>query len=128
VHVLTILLHLACTGTRSAPVPATADGLCVLGSPGDWTRCDGKRVQASGTVPEMVNNHPLLTGPEPSSRQTYMDVDGVGQIIVVTESMAECGVAMTVTGQLRRIDLGGEPGTRGSYAGWAIEGADITCP
>lgn len=109
--------------------PADAD-LCELGD--DWMACDGKMVKVSGTRPRMVSQHPSMAGPigpgpdAPETHESYLDVDDL-QIIIVSAEKNTCGEKMTVAGRLERIDLGGEPGTKNSYAGWQITDAEVTC-
>jgi hypothetical protein len=123
------------TGEAVAPVesepptsPETAavdPSLCVPASYQEWSTCEGKRVQVDGRNPEMVNQHPMVNGPE--TEQGYLDVDGGGQVVIVSSEAVSCQGAMRVVGTLRDIGLGGAPGTKESYEGWAIEDATVTC-
>lgn len=99
--------------------------LCVPASYEQWATCEGKRVQVDGRNPEMVNQHPMMNGPD--TEQGYLDVEGGGQIVIVSSEPVSCKGAMRVVGTLRGIDLGGAPGTKESYQGWMIEGATVTC-
>ena len=109
--------------TESASV-ASEEGLCALGPLGEWAACDGQRVQLRGTMSEHVSQHPMLSGPD--EEQGYVDAEGT-QLIVLTKTPIACDGAVSVVGTLRGIDLGGEPGTKNSYGGWAIESATVTC-
>jgi hypothetical protein len=110
----------------SSPESAAVDSsLCVPASYEQWATCEGKRVQVDGRHPEMVHQHPMSNGPD--TEQGYLDVDGGGQIVIVSKQAVTCEGAMRVVGTLRGVDLGGEPGTKGSYEGWVIEDATVTC-
>jgi hypothetical protein len=109
-----------------SPESAAVDpSLCVPASYEQWTTCEGKRVQVDGRNPEMVGQHPMMNGPD--TEQGYLDVEGGGQIVIVSSEPVTCKGAMRVVGTLRGNDLGGEPGTKESYQGWVIEGATVTC-
>jgi hypothetical protein len=107
-----------------APVEVVDPNLCVLVA-GEWEKCDGKLVQVDGTNADMVQQHPMVNGPD--TEQGYLDVEGVGQIIIVSKKMVDCEGAMRVVGTLRGVGLGGDPGTKASYEGWSIEHAQFTC-
>lgn len=117
--------------TESAAAPIE-EGLCALGSVAEWGACEGQRVQLRGRAAEHVQQHPILAVPEDvspdgrNSQQGYIDAEGV-QLIVLTKAPFDCRGAVSVVGTLRGIDLGGEPGTKGSYSGWALEDAAVTC-
>jgi hypothetical protein len=98
--------------------------LCVLVA-GEWEKCEGKLVQVDGSNADMVQQHPMVNGPD--TEQGYMDVEGAGQIILVTKRAVDCSGAMRVVGTLRGVDGGGAPGTKDSYQGWMIEHAQVTC-
>lgn len=105
-----------------------AEGLCPLGD-GEWKACDGKRVRLEGRAPMMVMQHPVVAmGPpgEPQ-HQDYLELANGAQIIVVSKKRVDCSGAMVVTGTLRSIDLGGEPGTKNSYRGWQVADAEVEC-
>ncbi|NJK31405.1 MAG: hypothetical protein HC927_02720, partial [Deltaproteobacteria bacterium] len=109
-----------------------AADLCTLGAYAEWSKCEGQRVRIEGRAAEHVMQHPMLEQPEglsPDGRNThqgYMDTDDA-QIIVLTSAPFDCAAGMRVVGTLRGIELGGEPGTKGSYGGWAVEDAEVTC-
>jgi hypothetical protein len=104
---------------------AVDPSLCVPASYEQWPTCEGKRVQVDGRNPEMVYQHPMMNGPD--TEQGYLEVEGAGQIVLVTREPVTCKADMRVIGTLRAIDLGGEPGTKESYKGWVIEDAEVTC-
>jgi hypothetical protein len=104
---------------------AVDPSLCVPASYDQWPTCEGKRVQVDGRNPEMVSQHPMMNGPE--TEQGYLDVEGGGQIVLITREVVTCKGAMRVVGTLRGTDMGGEPGTKDSYQGWMIEDAEVTC-
>ena len=113
------------------PEPAPeAGGRCEPGD--DWAKCEGQEVELRGQKPRMVMQHPMINQPEglsPDARNTqqgYVDV-GDTQVIVLTSAAFDCAGAMVVVGTLERVDLGGEPGTKGSYAGWSVSDATVTC-
>lgn len=108
--------------TESAAVDSS---LCMPASYEQWSTCEGQRVQVDGRNPEMVHQHPMMNGPE--TEQGYLDVEGGRQVVIVSSEPVSCKGAMRVVGTLRGIDLGGEPGTKESYAGWVIEDATVTC-
>jgi hypothetical protein len=114
---------------ESASAPNDA---CALGPVDEWSACDGKRVQLQGRAAEHVAQHPVLAVPEDvtpdgsNSQQGYVDAQGV-QLIVLTKTPFECRGPLRVIGTLRSVDMGGEPGTKSSYSGWAIEDAEVTC-
>lgn len=106
-----------------------AEELCAKGSDG-WGACDGKRVRMEGRAPQMVMQHPMIGGGPPgveTVHQSYLEIEGGSQIIVLTKAPNACDGAMVVTGTLRSIDLGGEPGTKDSYKGWQVADATIEC-
>jgi hypothetical protein len=108
------------------PEPAAADpDLCVPASYEEWATCEGKRVQVDGRAPKMIAQHPMIGGPE--YEQSYLEIEGGGQIIVLTKQPVTCQGEMRVVGTLRGVGLGGEPGTKGSYENWTIEAAEVTC-
>lgn len=109
----------------SSESAAVDPSLCVPASYEQWATCEGKRVQVDGRNPEMVNQHPMVNGPD--TEQGYLDVEGGGQIVIVSREAVSCEGAMRVVGTLRGIGLGGAPGTKDSYEGWAIEDATVTC-
>ncbi|MCA9491168.1 MAG: hypothetical protein KC621_14660 [Myxococcales bacterium] len=101
-----------------------AGGACVPEDPATWEACDGTRQTVSGTVSQAVANHPVSAGP--GEVQLYLDV-GNTQIVVITTSDPGCEGAMSATGDLRVVDLGGAPGTMNSYRGLVIGGAEVSC-
>jgi hypothetical protein len=116
------LLITACSGGASpvSSTPADDSARCDVEARG-WMACDGQRIQVHGKSADFVYAHPIV-----GEGQTYMEV-GEMQIIVIPGAAAACEGAMTVEGLLERIDMGGAPGTRDSYAGWAIHASAITC-
>jgi hypothetical protein len=122
--------HDPSTPVTASSEPVGTEGRCVLAD--DWSACEGQRVELRGQAPQMVMQHPLLSQPEglsPDSRnsyQGYVDVDGA-QVIVLTKAAFACPGSMRVLGTLARVELGGEPGTKSSYAGWSISDALVTC-
>lgn len=110
--------------TESASVASEEEGLCALGPVAEWAACDGQRVRLRGEMSEHVAQHPMMSGPD--EEQGYVDAEGT-QLIVLTKTPIACAEAVSVVGTLRGIDLGGEPGTKSSYAGWAIHEATVTC-
>jgi hypothetical protein len=112
--------------------PAAEDeAFCNLGAPDTWSSCEGQRVKLEGKEPEpgMMGQHPMLNFPDEKGErfQSYLDVQGV-QVIVISREEVACQGERTVIGVLRGVDLGGEPGTKESYAGWSVEEAEVTCP
>jgi hypothetical protein len=67
----------------------------------------------------------MMNGPD--TEQGDLDVEGGGQIVLITREVVTCKGAMRVVGTLRATDLGGAPGTKESYQGWVIEDAEVTC-
>lgn len=113
-----------------AKTDAKGEALCSPGAPGDgWQACDGKRVRLEGRAPQMIMQHPMMDfGPPGQERhQSYLDVEGGAQVIVISEAKNTCEGAMIVTGTLRSIDLGGQPGTKESYRGWQVSDAVVEC-
>jgi hypothetical protein len=108
--------------TESAAVDPS---LCVPPSYEQWSTCEGKRVQVDGRNPEMIHQHPMSNGPY--TEQGYLDVEGGGQIVIVSREAVSCERAMRVVGTLRGIRGSGAPGTKESYRGWVIEDATVTC-
>jgi hypothetical protein len=106
------------------PAEPVDPNMCVLVE-GEWAACEGKMVQIDGTNADMVQQHPMVNGPD--TEQGYLDVEGGGQIIIVSQKSVDCSGAMRVVGTLRGVDGGGEPGTKQSYQGWMIEHARFTC-
>lgn len=110
----------------ASPESAAVDpSLCVPASYDQWSTCEGKRVQVDGRNPEMVHQHPMMSGPD--DEQGYLDVDGGGQIVIVSKEPVRCKGAMRVVGTLRGIQGNGAPGTKESYQGWWIGDATVTC-
>lgn len=107
------------------PAAASDESMCMVNpSPSVWTECEGQRVRLQGSAAEQVMQHPVLVPPD--QHQGYMDVEDV-QLIVLTKAAFDCSAAMSVVGTLRSVDMGGEPGSKDSYKGWAIEDATVTC-
>jgi hypothetical protein len=104
---------------------AVDPSLCVPASYDQWPTCEGKRVQVDGRNPEMIHQHPMSNGPY--TEQGYLDVEGGGQIVIVSREAVSCKRAMRVVGTLRGIRGSGAPGTKESYRGWVIEDATVTC-
>jgi hypothetical protein len=96
-----------------------------------WSSCEGKTVRVEGKKAAVVLQHPSVAPPSldgsPSPVQAYLDVDGVGQVVVLGADPSTCSSSALVTGKLRAVRLGGEPGTKSSYQGWVIEGASLSC-
>jgi hypothetical protein len=116
---------------------AAADAGCDPTQSATWRACDGQRVTLEGEVAKMVHQHPILAVPaeltpdRADSEQGYVDVDGV-QLIVLTAAPITCEGAVTVEGVLAAVSLGGDDGddggaTKGSYGGWKVSGATVTC-
>jgi hypothetical protein len=118
------------TPTHERDQPGTGEPRCTPTD--DWSACEGREVELRGQAPQMVMQHPVLSQPEglsPDNRnsyQGYLEVDQA-QVIVLTNAAFACPGAMRVVGTLARVDLGGEPGTKGSYAGWSVSDAVVTC-
>lgn len=93
--------------------------------------CADKFVRVQGKKPAMIHQHPVLTGMSapgaPRPQQDYLELPNGTQIIVLSNNPPSCSGPMRVTGTLRRIDMGGEPGTKESYKGWSIEQAEVVC-
>lgn len=114
---------------KAAEAKGAADEFCARGSDG-WGSCDGKRVRLEGRAPEMVMQHPMMNGDPLAAKkihQSYLEIERGAQVIVLSEAPNACAGAMVVTGTLRSIDLGGEPGTKDSYKGWQVADATIEC-
>ena len=89
--------------------------------------CLGKRVQWEGTVPEFAHSHPMITSPSGETAvQSYIEVDESQYILLSTEPH-ECTGSMVAQGILGEVDLGGAPGTRGSYRNFYLSDASIRC-
>lgn len=99
-------------------------GACVPEDPSTWAACDGTHQTVSGTVSEQVANHPISAGP--GQVQLYLDV-GQAQLVVLATSDPGCVGAMSATGELRVVDLGGAPGTMGGYRGLVIDASEVSC-
>lgn len=112
---------------KAADAKADGEALCSPGA--SLETCDGKRVRLEGKKPMMVMQHPMMNaGPPGMERhQSYLEVDGGAQIIVISEAVNACEGAMAVTGTLRSIDMGGPEGTKDSYKGWQVTGAAVEC-
>lgn len=100
-----------------------------------WEQCLGKLVQLQGThaSPERVMQHPVVQTPQlmeddnkSRQHQDYLDVEG-RQIILLTQDKISCAGTMEVSGLLKKIDLGGEKGTKGEYKNWIVEVSDFHC-
>ena len=103
--------------------PAKADDLCQLVSDA-WDDCKGQKVRLEGKTPRMEYQHPMAP---PGEQQTYLELEDGAQIIVSTTSEEKCEGKMRVEGTLGRIELGGQRGTKASYANWVIQEATLTC-
>lgn len=98
--------------------------------PNKWEDCVGKDVRITGnaTPPQEVMSHPSLRGGpfEPEGQwEGYFSADGRQIPFLTTDP--QCPGAMILRGTLSKVDLGGEPGTRGSYSGYAVPNAKIEC-
>ncbi|TNE88382.1 MAG: hypothetical protein EP330_14970 [Deltaproteobacteria bacterium] len=113
-----LLLFLIACGGKPASTPATAvaEVACSAEDPSAWEGCVGQRVRLEGQRPDVVYEHPILGDP-----QDYFQV-GERQIVVLGTVEDGC---TAMSGVLDRVDMGGEPGTRGSYRGWVLR--DATC-
>ena len=111
----------------SEPLMEPASKLCELEE--DWALCRGRQVQVEGVMARMVMQHPHLEmGLDGEvQEQFYMDVDGAGQIILLSEERPVCLGAMVVKGFLEEVDLGGEPGTKASYKNWYLRNISVVC-
>ncbi|MCB9684282.1 MAG: hypothetical protein H6735_04475 [Alphaproteobacteria bacterium] len=99
-------------------------GACVPQDPGTWSACDGTRQTVSGRASQNIANHPISAGP--GQVQLYLDVANT-QIVVLASSDPGCEGAMSATGELRVVDLGGKPGTMNSYRGLVVDAAEVVC-
>ena len=89
--------------------------------------CLDQKISVVGNVPTMVMNHPMVNSPSGAdSVQAYIDVEQ-GQWIVLSSERHSCENQMKVVGILKKIDLGGAPGTRSSYGNYVISNSVITC-
>jgi len=110
---------------ETAETPVEVKELCHFGTKGP--SCVGETVQLTGTVPEIIYSHPMLSSPEGvNSVQSYVNI-GDRQLIVLSSQAISCSSSIEVTGILREIDMGGEEGTRGSYSNFYIEQSIIRC-
>jgi len=94
-----------------------------------WLACDGKTVQLTGPKATLITQHPIAFDPQPNApraEQHYLDIAG-RQVVVAAHEDPACEGDYVVNGTLRRVDLGGEPGTRGSYQGWSVTNATLSC-
>jgi hypothetical protein len=114
----------------SAPVEnneraANTEPLCNFKS--DREACLGKPVKWKGEVPEGVHVHPILSSPSVDAHvQSYIEVEDRQYILLLSEPHG-CTAKMEAQGTLNQIDLGGEPGTRGSYRNFYISDATVRC-
>lgn len=117
----------------SASAAAVDPNLCPMDKPDTWKACVGKMVEVRGQEPKMVYQHPMIApmtlpgSGAPTVQQSYLEIAGGSQIIVLSKTGDKCTGAKRVKGSLREINLGGPSGTKESYSGWAIENATITC-
>ena len=114
----------------AAAAAGAADGLCEV-TADSWEACKDKKVRLEGgNPPRGPSQHPIMTGPSlegpAKEHQGYLQV-GDRQVVVLSAKPMACGGQMVVTGTLEYFELGGEPGTKGSYANWVVRGAEITC-
>ncbi len=119
---------------ESQVVDSKQDAECDLASVEDWSACVDRPSILTGRLAVQVSQHPVIAAPfgpdgeGPGQQQVYVDVEGKGQIIVVTASdPVQCEGQVSVRGVLQSVDLGGEEGTKESYKGWSVQGATITC-
>ncbi|HRI65453.1 MAG TPA: hypothetical protein PK156_14495 [Polyangium sp.] len=117
----------ASAAAAAAPDPS----LCPLNSADGWKACDGKLVEVRGKAPQMVMQHPMLTGPSlpghKALHQGYLDAADGRQIILLSAEPIACPGSMRVRGTLHGIDMGGPEGTKTSYKGYSIQDAVATC-
>ncbi len=113
------------------PTATAAPPVCEPGPQVPWENCADRLVQLKGKAPTLVAQHPMLTGPSgpgmPPSHQGYIELEGARQVIVISKEPISCNGPMRVLGTLRAVDLGGEPGTKESYRGWAVHNATVYC-
>lgn len=113
------------------PIAIASADLCPIGPPNTWNACADKKVELKGKNPDMVHQHPMLSGPSgpgmPPSHQAYLEMPQGTQVILVSKEAVNCKGPMRATGILRPIDLGGAPGTKESYKGWALYQATVVC-
>ena len=80
--------------------------------------------KAIGSVPEMIYAHPMIS--TENSIQSYIQIEDE-QLIVLSEQPIDCNKQFQVVGLLQEIDLGGAPGTRGSYKNFYFSDSTIQC-
>jgi hypothetical protein len=100
-----------------------------------WEHCLDKTVQLQGThaSPAKIMQHPVMvmqtpqqTDSESRQYQDYLEIGG-RQIILITQAEIPCENAMEVSGLLKKIDLGGQKGTKGEYKNFVVEVSDFQC-
>ncbi|MEZ4315128.1 MAG: hypothetical protein R3F14_44505 [Polyangiaceae bacterium] len=104
-------------------------GGCDAAQYATWASCVGTVVTLHGKDPgPNLMQHPVLTGPPgmSSTVQLYMDVPGATQVIVLAKSKVSCTGAMSATGTLEAIDMGGSAGKE-TYKGYSLKDADVKC-
>ena len=120
-----LILFAACLKSTPQSSIETSSDFC---SPEkDWSVCLEKEVSLSAKLPPMLYQHPLISSPTGvDSVQSYIEVEE-RQIIVLSEEKNICSGVFIAQGTLKKISLGGEPGTRGSYENYYLSQTRFLC-
>ena len=122
---MTLILFAACLKSTSQPSSTTSSDFC---SPEkDWSVCLEKEVSLSAKRPPMLYQHPLISSPTGvDSVQNYIEVEE-RQIIALSEEQNVCSEVFVAQGVLKKISLGGAPGTKGSYENYYLSQTRFLC-
>lgn len=107
------------------PAVKPAGDFCVPEGELGFGACVDKKVSLTGPRPKMEYQHPMMTDPM-NGNQLVIEVNE-RQVIVTSSAPAPACETYVVKGALGRIDMGGEEGTKGSYSGYVVRGAEIVC-
>ena len=110
------------TSTAQTSALQTTQNLCSYKD--NKELCLGQMTKAIGSVPEMIYAHPMIS--TENSIQSYIQIEDE-QLIVLSEQPIDCNKQFQVVGLLQEIDLGGAPGTRGSYKNFYFSDSTIQC-
>ena len=138
-----VLMLITLAGCQHRQEIKSANELCVVdaGRSASWAACAGKTVRVQGRN-VVGHQHPITPlAPRPGQSgvvraiQTYLGFENGLQLVLKTEHPVTCkgqapaiGQTLVVTGILEVVDLGGPPGTRSSYRGYAMSRPTIQCP
>ena len=118
-------IFLACASTSKTPTPVNhSNAHCTLSQ--DWSSCLDKKVYVQAEHPKMIMQHPMLSSTGDNAKQSYAEVSQK-QIVVLSGVDNSCSGSFSVEGILKKVSLGGEPGTKNSYSNYYISSARFVC-